>query len=367
MVRSPKERGLVPIAPGRSVAFLTVGVPIALPRDLDLALPPDRAILHAAVASASDARGLIVDHLDNYLSLFPESHFRRLFHGGVIVVPGVGNHATAFSLQLLLQVTKELKELSQCRGFAALLQGFRNPPQVSSTIFEALSAGWCRTRELTVGIDLHPEVVRGAHLKRPEFRWRTEVGDLFCECKQANEFEAKYGVAFDRLFDALERAHRAFHWDDRLRLDVWIRLGGRRLDDLLRDLLATASCEQRLGRVPWNRDHRLAAKFRSPVEMPPELADTIFGFRQLVSGVERPASPENASFSLTLDISGNRKAVASRLFKEARLQLPQEDPSAVFLSLGGLEAAAMKVGSWFANGSTSRLHLCSSLRSPEPR
>jgi hypothetical protein len=180
-------------------------------------------------------------------------------------------------------------------------------------------------------------------VKHPEFRWRTELGDLFCECKQANEFEAKYAAAYDRLFAALESTYGTKVWDSKLRLDVWIRLAGSRLEELLCDLLSTAWSHQQPGRVPWNRDDRLAAIFRLAAEMPPQVSDTLFSFRQHASDVEHQVSPRHAAFSLALDISRKRMSVASHLLKEARLQLPPDRPSAVFLGLGGLEAAAAKV------------------------
>src|SRR5262249_43502634 len=155
--------------------------------------------------------------------------------------------------------------------------------------------------------------------------------DLFCECKQANEFEAKYAAAYNRLFIALESVHDTKDWDSELRLDVWIRLAGSHLEALLHDLLNIAWSHQQPGPVPWNHDNRLAAIFRQASEMPPQVFDTLFGFRQHVSDVERQVSLRHAAFSLTLDISRKRMAVASHLLKEARLQLPLDQPSAVFL------------------------------------
>ena len=342
-IKSPEDRGLVPVAPGHSVSIQTDGTSIILPRKLDLALAADRSVLKESLAGSPELWGLAETSLDAYLSFFPDIHWRLIINGGQIVVPGTGTHANTYPLPLLLQVTKELQALSHCPGFPSLLEGFRNPPQVPSALFEIQAAAWCRSRELTLGLEFSPTVVRVNHVKHPDFRWRTELGDLFCECKQANEFEAKYAAAYHRLFAALESAHGTKAWDSKLRLDVWIRLAGSRLDELLRDLLSTAWSRQQPGRVPWNHDHRLAAIFRPAAEMPPRVSDTLFGFRQHVSDVEHQVSPRHVAFSLALDISRKRMAIASHLLKEARLQLPPDRPSAVFLSLGGLEAAAVKV------------------------
>ncbi len=349
--RSPEERGLLRVEPGHSVSILSDGTSITLPRELDLGLAADRALLRTSVEGRPDLRDLVEARLDGFLSFFPEDHWRRLFNGGQVVVPGAGTHANAYPLRLLLRVTKDLQALARYPGFPAPLRGFRNPPQVPSALFEVLAATWCRTRDVTVGLEFAPVVVRATHTKRPEFRWKTELGDLFCECKQANVFEAKYGARYHDLFGVLASAHGTREWDPHLRLDVWIRLAGPRLEDLLRDLVSAAAGRQQLGRVPWNRDHRLAAIFRPRTEMPPDVPDTIFGFRQHVSDVERPASPQHAPFFLTLDVSKSRKAATSHLLKEARLQLPPDRASAVFLSVGGPEAAVAKVRELIVQGS----------------
>lgn len=62
----------------------------------------------------------------------------------------------------------------------------RLPPRFSET------AAWCTARAVTRSLRFSPEVARNGGVKRPDYLWETTLGDLFCECKQAGEFEDNF-------------------------------------------------------------------------------------------------------------------------------------------------------------------------------
>lgn len=341
--RTPEEEGLLPVPPGHSISCWLVGTPLRIPRKLDISLAGDRVFFQAFLPANSELQELSTRYLDDYLSLFPESHWRQLYGGGMIAVPCKATHQAVYSIHLLLAITRELLSLSHYRGYPALLEGFRNPSQVPSAIFEVEAAAWCRCRKLTVGLEFSPKVERGTHTKLPDFLWKTEFGDLFCECKQANEFEAKIQRAYNRLNAALESAYGPTPWDMDLRLDVSVISTNQEVPEHLKDLVDAASRHKQLGQVPWNGDPRIAAVIRKRSDRPPHQHGSMVGFRLHSSDVERQVGYEEADYSLTLDIAGMRKRLASHLLRVARSQLPPDRASAVFLSLGDIVSARDKV------------------------
>lgn len=337
----------VKLPPGHSMNVMLQGTRINVPATLDLDDASHIEVLRSCAPPDTPVGHLVHDWLNPYLAIFPERHWRTVHDTGAIMVPLTPTHSRVYALSYLLEVTRDLTALSHYPNFAALLTGFRNPTQVEATLFEVASALWCHGRELTVSLEFAPTVTRKGHVKRPEFIWKTEFGSMWCECKQANEYETKYHVAFERLFSALEAAHARYQWTTDLRLDVWVRHAGPRLPELLSDLVDTAFRYQRLGRVPWDSDHRLAAVFRPLGENPPPIQDTLVGARTQVTDVERHLRMGDSPYFFALDVSRSRKAAATHLLKEARGQLPEDGPNAIFLSFARRLAVHEKVQQLF--------------------
>ena len=42
-------------------------------------------------------------------------------------------------------------------------------------------------------------------IKRPEFLWSTELGDIYCECKQENSADNKVNKRAMKLFEIFEK------------------------------------------------------------------------------------------------------------------------------------------------------------------
>ncbi len=156
--------------------------------------------------------------LKAYLAYFPNPGWRKVYGGGMV---GIGK--SIHHIGNLLETATILERLSRNPGFPALIHGLTNPSQVRGTLFEIETAWWCATRTLTTGLRFAPPVTTRAGIKHPEFRWDTRVGRLYCECKEANDFENRAAAFTRKLADVVSKAYDAAGpWDARLRLDLRI-------------------------------------------------------------------------------------------------------------------------------------------------
>lgn len=113
---------------------------LKIDRVLDLGSAEDRRRLRAAAAQIPELSALIGQYLDDYLRLFPEPDWHKVYSGGLISVRTIPNRSAGFDIMSVLELTKSLKRLSGCQGYEKLVAGFVNPPQIESTYFEAVAA-----------------------------------------------------------------------------------------------------------------------------------------------------------------------------------------------------------------------------------
>jgi len=177
-------------ANAKSQAFFSVSPPapmienLTIPRVLNLSDTADRCLLKEAAERSPALLALINRYLDDYLRLFPEAHFQKIYSGGIIGVTSKSNATAGSDILRMLQLTERLVALEKYQGFPCLLNGFRNPTQFESTRFEVAVASWCDSRRVTVSLAFSPTVSRKGRQKTPELLWETTLGDLYCECKR---------------------------------------------------------------------------------------------------------------------------------------------------------------------------------------
>ena len=89
---------------------------------------------------------LLVNHLQDYVRLFKWPDFHTVYQGGMLSIQGPNKGQFAFRFESLLEITGLLTLLEQFPGFQSLMEGFRNPTQISATLFEVQVAAWCATK-----------------------------------------------------------------------------------------------------------------------------------------------------------------------------------------------------------------------------
>lgn len=318
---------------------------LELERVLNLSLPHDCEELLRKADQLDPLGSLVGKYLDKYLALFPSDEWRKLYnHGTINVKIGEKQHA-GFRLQELLEVTQTLEKLRSSSGYDRLIAGFRNPTQIKATMFEIKVAEWCLSRKLSQGLTLSPEFKIAGGLKYPEFIWHTELGDIVCECKSANNFQNKLSVRLHRCADLLKAIYNSkASWPDHLRLDVIFGKGTmnkieRDFKIVVNNAWDTIQTENGMKELcSGNVSARLSPK-ANPPEIPSESL--------IISNVKigsKPVNVENAAhLSLTMSQVHYRLQAAGRLLRDARSQLPPDKVGIIFLEGVGYKSVSDKV------------------------
>ena len=199
--------------------------------------------------AAPEIHRLLAAHLEDYVRIFRWPDFHTLYQGGLLSIKGPNNIQFGFHFESLLRITGELTRLERFPGFQSLIEGFRNPTQVNATLFEIQVAAWCAARKLTQSIQLSPPVQIGGGIKRPEFLWHTDLGDLYCECKQENSFDNKATKRVQKLTEVVGRSFEANGpWNESSRLDVIIGHPARDgVDQIIERSIREAAARQQAG------------------------------------------------------------------------------------------------------------------------
>jgi len=320
------------------------GLPIS--RILDLSIPADQRYLREAASSHPELLSLIEEYVDEYLSLFPQLDWRRVYSGGMLSIPTTRKHSISFDLLQMLRLAKSLKKLTPYSGYEKLVSGFRNPTQINSTYFEAVVGSWCVDRDVSVSIEFSPEVTVKGKCKRPDFLWHTRLGNLYCECKRNNLLESKLNARVEKLLSWLSMIYEEYGpWDASLRLDVRFERGStNRIRDRFRTVVAQASAALKDGTHAGQtfREDDVSAVLRCRNEPVPQERESIQASIAKVGPVAQNLA-EATHLNLRMSLAKYRQESVGRLLRDARTQLPPDSPSAVFVELGGYEAAQQKL------------------------
>lgn len=315
-------------------------------RLLNLSKSADQRDLCEAANDDPELLSLIDGFLDEYLRIFPDAEWQRVYSGGMISVRIGDKGSTGFHIKEMLILTRTLCKLKVYQGYEKLLLGFRNPTQINSTYFETVVAGWCADRAVSLALEFSPEVAIKGGYKHPEFLWHTELGDIYCECKRANLLESAWNKKANRLLAELNTIYENYEpWDTSLRLDVRFASGtSNKIQARFKNVVAQASAALRADAYQSKEfiEGDVSAVLRSRDEPFSYEKESIIGYRGKTETVSKTLQ-ELTFLSLTMSLVKYRQEAVLRLLKDAKTQLPPDSNGAVFIDIGGYEAAPNKL------------------------
>jgi hypothetical protein len=309
---------------------------IVLGRKLSLDNPADVQYLRQAAYAIPELSQALDEHLGGYLSLFQEPHWRLVYDGPTVVFPMGQKRQGMYQLVLLLDVVKWYKSVSAFVGAAEILDQLRNPAQIPSTFFEIEVAALCASCAVTRDISFFPKVDCGnGRITRPDFLWKTTLGDLYCECKRSSDLEDQFQERADRLSAFVEDQLCPIPSSDHRWDFVVARTGGS--EQSIRKLVQTALANPNAA-VPWI-DGNVSLTINPRASAPPDGGGPMIR-KSTVPASTRPVplGPRGATYTLTVKAISYWQRVAMRLIRDARRQLP-EAPGIVMISLPRASAA----------------------------
>lgn len=319
---------------------------LQISRVLDLSCSDDQKELLKALAHLPEIRTLVEDHLDAYLGLFPEDDWHLIHSGGLIGIPTHEKGSVMLDLREALLLASALEELRLYPGYQRFLSQFRNPSQVKATIFETRVAKWCKDRDTFAGLQFAPEVFVGRDVKRPDFLWRTQLGDLYCECKSGRFFETNLRQKIKSTFAILKQLYEeSAPWDPMFRLEISLAsTRTNKIQDQFTGAVQEAQREDRRGAQDGWHLHlsNVQARFmRREAPFKQDSETIVMGLAQVDP---TPRSVVEASYlSLAMPVGGFWHRWIKRMLVEARRQLPPDSQGAIFIEFNAEKTVRAKL------------------------
>lgn len=312
---------------------------IELDTKLNLQLRDDRNVL-ADVLRADPRTCDLADLIDDYLVYFTAGDWRTVYAGGAVHGP---KGSIGAGIDHLLRIVALLNRLAEYPGFDDFVSTLQNAAQVRSTMFEIESAAWCTQRKRHKGLHFSPAVERNGSTKRPEFLWSTDLGDIWCECKQARELTSDQGRRQERTVSTAEAVLKHH------------LLGGAERLDILLPTYTLNGLEARMSRVVEQAIRNRRDGIDAPV--------VLDGIEARIMQRDEPCAWEQRRDVVTCELAklastpvsvGDRSAVhmivvmnfarargrlAKSLISQAKKQLPTDRPCAIFLDGVGTTAS----------------------------
>jgi hypothetical protein len=309
-------------------------------RVLDLDLVSDREELQTILTSHPSLAALTETGLiEDYLRWFKAAEWRIVYGGGMVSGPQPkGNNVRhGSSIDQMLAIAVKLRWLQDYQGFDRLIASLNNPSQISATIFEIESAAWCATRLCTTALVFSPDVIKREKVKRPDFLWKTDAGDLYCECKQASAWQRSESRLLSTISADLNDAMGdAETWPGDARIEVLIhglfRAGAK---DRLRAVVRGQATEVRRGNRPARfEDDVFAVEVRDRSDYPGSLPDSLTLNSILVGAVPVNLNDPRSAYMIVSKSLGLARVKALRdLVRDAKKQLPNAGPGGVFVEI----------------------------------
>src|SRR5439155_16638552 len=195
-------------------------------------------------------------------------------------------------------------------GATGLFQQLQNPTQIGATFFEIETAAWCADRAVTRALQFSPAIDHGGRVTRPDYLWKTALGDLYCECKRASEYDDRFTRRAGRIEAFLNDELRPLVLPD-VRFDFFIeRTSGA--EQSLRNLVEMAKARPLSGQRFVDGNVTLALVARgSPV---PTTEASILRRSVIPIGTSLTAASSRGA-THTLEVAGTSywQSVAARL------------------------------------------------------
>lgn len=323
---------------------------LAIKRRLNLDLAEDRRELFLACERVPSLNSLVKEYLDDYLRWFKAPEWHLVYDGGLMSgpEPGGGHSRMGSSIKHLLEITAKLRLLQDYVGFEKLISGLDNPSQVGSTIFEIETAAWCTACHYHIGLVFSPLVSKSTGDKYPDFLWQTTIGDLYCECKQLNQWQRAETQRTSALMTvAAEAMGDPEIWPKDVRMEVLIQGHFRGAsENRLKAVVEQQSSEVRRGGHPSAfRDDTFTVEVRDRSANPLGLPDSLSIYQVQVGSVPVPLNnSRSAHLMVTKSIGMARAKALSGFVKDAKTQLPDAGPGGVFIELpSGIDIATQKL------------------------
>jgi hypothetical protein len=273
---------------------------------------------------------LVNEHLNDYLELLSEPHWRRLYDGPTVIVPAKAKHLWAFEFSYLLDMVRQFKIIKRFEGSASLISSLKNTPQIASTFFEIETAAFCATRTATNSLIFSPEVNREGRIKRPDYLWKTTLGDLYCECKLATDFEDLFSQRIGEISlfidDIVKRnlPPTGTRYDFVVSRTAQAEVSINRLMDQLSQL-----------RLGSDIKHNFVALALVPRDAPPPSIGSVIRVSNVPANSTDyvPLNPYGAASTVSYMSVSYWQQVSARLIRDARSQLPKDKPCAIMIGL----------------------------------
>lgn len=321
------------LAGGSFAAALDSRPPTGAP--VDLRTEAGRAALDTVLRARDEPLAVrAADLVPLLLKWFPAAEFNAGV-GWSVVLPTGAKSKSIFALGRLLDHLQLLDALRAVEGFDILLSGFQNPTQVGATFHELGTIRWCCGRMLHQGLRLAPSVKnrRGSN-GTVDLRWDTTLGSIWVECKDVSLFaSSKIRRRADRLGAAVEQLAQHHAWPDDTRLELSCFSLEGNIEQHLRTVVEQAG--QARGTLQSSggirarlvdRDQPLGAdlgQIRTQTVTVGPTAIQIAG----------PGSEKNTTHVIGWDTDAIYTEQAVRNVKDARRQLPVDQPGLVCLGL----------------------------------
>lgn len=256
------------------------------------------------------------------------------YQWGVVGPFREGNIQHPFDLPRMVQLGLELQELSARDNFAALLAGFRNPPQFLDTVFETHTASFFSRLRTTNGLSFSSARATRGHEKRPDFEVRSEIGAFLVECKQPHLSVQRAAETFKTIANAIHDQLKIVGWPREARIEVEIVRPLREQPIALatRVVLAALSAWNQ-GQVELTDDAVTA--FVLPRDSPFRVPNPKFGHDVMVLDSDEATGLFNPRMTV-MRVAQNSldhkfAASAGARFAEALRQLPSEQEGVIVL------------------------------------
>jgi hypothetical protein len=296
---------------------------------------------------------LVKRYINDYIRLFPTQDFLTVYSGGLIGIQGKNNQQFGANLKSMLEITGKLVRLEEFPGFDSLLEGFRNPTQFSSTIFETNIASWCASRKICQSIEFSPAIAVADKVKHPEFLWRTTLGNIYCECKQENSLNNSVKRRIQKLFNDIGVLYeKNSPWNEDYRLDIIIEHPARDgTSQILGRLIQRTALLQQTGKACETIvEGVVTIKIVKKGEPTPDVRGCIQIHRQIIGSAKaEQIIGSNALYTLTMSVMKHRLKQFTDLIRDARTQMPKDGQGAIFIDIGGSKLFEEKLHQLLSN------------------
>lgn len=340
---------------------------LVLKKSIDLTNARDLKYLTDQAADCGDLASLIRNNLEDYLEYFAEPCWHEIGAMGTYQFYTHDKKIFSKDIREMLILTKKLDSLKRFEGFEHLLVGFKNMPQIYSTIFEVNVGYWCQSRSHFHDLIFSPLV----NNKIPEFIWVTKNGEVFCECKRVAFNESKFQKLASKVLGICKNHYDAIGgWPTDIRIDIGF--DGKttnNIDKRIYELLKHAkyAIKKSDTKSPLVSTG-LEATIRKRNEQIPRTHGELVAAHAVHEKAGRPSKLlEDIQLSINIALENYEVKAVQNMINKARKQLPKKGIGAIFIETShALQKIKSKVSSLISQDAYANTPLISLWIQGEP-